>query len=272
MCGIAGIATLGGPAIDGLEQRVAAMCQAQLSRGPDDGGTYVSADGSVGLGNRRLAIRDLSPAGHMPMSNAEGTVWITYNGEIYNAEELRSELETLGARFRSLSDTEVILYGYATWGDAIAARLRGMFAFAIYDARTAPRLFLARDPLGIKPLYYAWMGGTFCFASECRGLFASGLVGREIAPCALVAYLELGSVPAPLTIYRDVTALEAGHTLMVQPARGRGVATAYWSLPGPMLTNGAHIRYEAAVEEVKTVLLDSVRRHLVSDVPLGVFL
>src|SRR6266508_2554921 len=134
MCGIAGIATSADAQIPDLRERLEAMAGAMLHRGPDDGGVYVSHEGLVGLANRRLAIRDLSPAGHMPMSTTDGALWITYNGEIYNAAELRAELEAKGFAFRSNSDTEVILYGYRAWSEGVVTRLRGMFAFGIYDA------------------------------------------------------------------------------------------------------------------------------------------
>jgi asparagine synthase (glutamine-hydrolysing) len=188
-----------------------ALCSAQTARGPDDTGQYVSPDGRVGLGNNRLAIRDLSPAGHMPMSNADQTVWITYNGEIYNTDDLRRELEGLGYVFRSTSDTEVILHGYEAWGERVVERLLGMFAFAIAQidppsGRTL-RLLLARDQLGIKPLYYAQANGRLAFASELRALRAARLIGSEINPQALAGYLMLGAVPNPMTIFREAQAL-----------------------------------------------------------------
>src|SRR5512136_350921 len=154
MCGIAAIAVKPDKHLPDLAERLLAMVEAMRRRGPDDRGAYVAPDGRVGLANCRLSIRDLSPAGHMPMGNAAGSTWITYNGEIYNTGELRPELERLGYSFRSRSDTEVILHGYEAWGDDVVKRLRGMFAFAILDRRRG-RLFLARDPLGVKPMYYA---------------------------------------------------------------------------------------------------------------------
>ncbi|HEX6507141.1 MAG TPA: asparagine synthetase B, partial [Chloroflexota bacterium] len=208
MCGIAGIlpADNAGPSED-LRARLTAMIGAQRHRGPDDEGVYLLPDERGGLANCRLAIRDLSTAGHMPMGNRAGTVWITYNGELYNTDELRPELERLGCTFRSQSDTEMILCGYEVWGDAVVERLRGIFAFGILDTRPEAgpgRLFLARDRLGVKPLYYACSDGEFLFASELKALHASGMVSREISPEGLVGYLLLGSVPGPHTIYRDV--------------------------------------------------------------------
>jgi asparagine synthase (glutamine-hydrolysing) len=275
MCGIAGLVLKTGAECTDLPTALSAMARSMAARGPDDEGTYVSSDGRIGLGNRRLAIQDLSPAGHMPMSNAQGTVWITYNGEIYNTHELRADLERLGYTFQSRSDTEVILHGFEVWGRDVVGRLRGMFALAIYDMRGQPSLFLARDPLGIKPLYYTTQDGVFAFASECRAVLAAGLSSAEIGTAGLVAYLQLGSVPAPLTIYRSVRALEAGHSLVVdcepnvvrphQPAE-------FWALPSYTVPDDSVASLHDAVEEVRQLLLDSVRRHLISDVPLGAFL
>ena len=268
MCGIAGIVSLGSDATGGLRERVAAMCLAIRHRGPDDSGVELCGGGRVALGNQRLAIRDLSPAGHMPMANAAGDVHITYNGEIYNAGDLRRELERDGAAFRSASDTEVILHGYERWGEQVVTRLRGMFAFAVVDERGPhPTIFLARDPLGIKPLYYATASQTIVFASECRAILQSGLVSRDVSPSALVTYLRLGSVPAPLTIYRDIRALTAGATLTIDSAPGAATAQprTYWTLPPPEERPRTH-------HDVRAVLIDSITRHLVSDVPLGAFL
>lgn len=275
MCGIAGVTGAPGQADLDLCEPASAMCAALEHRGPDDGGVWLAAYGRVAFANRRLAIRDLSAAGHMPMSTADGTIWITYNGEIYNSDELRSELEARGFGFRSKSDTEVILLGYVAWGETVVSRLRGMFALAIYDARQAPTLLLARDPLGIKPLYYTRVGGRFAFASECRALIAGGLATSEISPNGLLAYLQLGSVPAPLTIYRDIQAMEAGHQLTVtwdaEMSPRIHSPRAYWSLPVAS-ASPPQVPYSTRLEELRALLTDSVRRHLVSDVPLGAFL
>ncbi len=271
MCGIAGVATSADHRLTDLRERLTTMAHAMVHRGPDDEGIYLSPEGLVGLANRRLAIRDLSPAGRMPMATADESLWITYNGEIYNADDLRVQLEARGCVFRSHGDTEVILHGYRAWGEDVVDRLRGMFAFALYDRRQQ-RLFLARDPLGIKPLYYATQPGTFAFASECRTLLAAGFADATVRPSGLVAYLALGSVPAPLTIYRHVESLEAGHTLSVDLAGGSPSVQAprsYWTLPTSPIQP---MPYAEAVERTHAVLLESVRRHLVSDVPLGVFL
>jgi asparagine synthase (glutamine-hydrolysing) len=208
------------------------------------------------------------------MPNEEGTVVLTYNGEIYNAGELRAELEPLGYIFRSHSDTEVILHGYEAWGEDVVGRLRGIFAFAVWDQRPSAgaggRLFVARDQLGVKPLYYAQVRGAFVFASEIKALLSSGLAGREINPVALVGYLTMGSIPNPLTIYREVKALEPGHTLTLASETGEIKNRQYWTLPASEEVDG--INHDLAVERVRALLEEAVRIQLVSDVPLGAFL
>jgi len=271
MCGIAGIILNSDRTLPDLQERLTAMREAMTHRGPDDAGMFVSPDGRVGLANRRLAIRDLSPAGHMPMSNADGTAWITYNGEIYNTDELRPELERLGFVFHSTSDTEVILHGYEAWGDEVVQRLRGMFAFAILALEPitskVQRVFLARDRMGVKPLYYAQSDGVFLFASELKGLRASGLVSREISPAGLVGYLMFGAVPNPWTIYRDSQALPPASTLAWQD--GRVDIRRYWQLPTDVPEPSA---YSDTVEQIRALLEEAVRIRLVADVPLGAFL
>lgn len=272
MCGIAGILVKPNNSLPDLQDRLGAMARVMTHRGPDDEGIYVSSDERVGLVNRRLAIRDLSAAAHMPMGNSEGSVWITYNGEIYNATELRAALEDQGYRFRSHSDTEVVLHGYQAWGQDVVTRLRGMFALAVLDerGRGQARLLLARDHLGIKPLYYAQTGQGFIFASELKALLASGLVSREVSPGGLVGYLHLGSVPNPLTIYRDVQALPPASCLALDCGRpDEGATQTYWHLP---VDEGPPLKYEEAVAQVQALLAESVRIRLVSDVPLGAFL
>lgn len=261
MCGIAGIVVPENARVDDVRSALETMRAAQHHRGPDDAGTYWNEHARVGLANCRLSIRDLSPAGHMPMCAAH--VCITYNGEIYNAEALRAELVQQGHRFVSHSDTEVILRGYLQWQEGVLTRLRGMFAFGILDA-AAGTLLLARDPLGIKPLYYSHTA-PFCFASELRALTEARLTSRVIDDVALSAYLQLGSIPAPLTIYRDIAALPPGHSALVR-WRGRTnlEVRRYWT-PRPTNTS-------ATVPDVKTALAEAVASHLVSDVPVGAFL
>lgn len=274
MCGIAGLVFSQNTDAPDLAPLLQAMANAMRHRGPDDEGFYVAAGKRVGFANRRLAIRDLSPAGHMPMSNAAGTITITYNGEVYNADELRVELEQLGYTFRSTSDTEVILLGYEQWGSGIVARLRGMFAFAICDHRAAqggsPKILLARDHLGIKPIYYWNAGGVFAFASELKSLFAARIVPREIDPSGLVGYLLTGSVPNPLTLYQNVRALEPSTFLVIEASGEITVQpTTYWSLPIGTLPVAS---VDAAAEQVRALMAEAVRIRLVSDVPLGAFL
>ena len=181
----------------------------------------------IGFGNRRLAILDLSPLAHQPMHDAESGNWIVYNGEIYNFREVRDELQKAGTNFVSHSDTEVVLKAYARWGEACLGKFRGMFAFAIWDARRH-RLLLARDPMGIKPLYYAQSGSYFVFGSEVRTLLGTGLVQARIDPAGLVNYLTFGSAYDPLTVVDGVRALPAGHTLTWEA--GVLCQTSYWDL------------------------------------------
>ena len=275
MCGIAGIVLHPEQRLPDLAARLQAMRERMVHRGPDDAGMYLAPDGSVGLATRRLAIRDLSPAGHMPMATADGMIVITYNGEIYNADSLRGELEAQGTRFCSSSDTEVVLQGYAAWGVGIVLRLRGMFAFAIHDRHSsahAPngKLVLARDPMGVKPLYYAWTGTALVFGSELKALLASGLVGHEVSAGGLLGYLRLGSVPDPLTIYRDILALEPATYAEIDLRRPEQITPrVYWRLPE---THATAMRWDEAVARVRERLLDAVRVRMVSDVPLGAFL
>lgn len=269
MCGISGI--FGAKAPDA----VAAMRDAMAHRGPDDAGMASDDAGPVTLGHNRLTIIDLTPGGHQPMSTPDGQLAIVFNGEIYNYRELRRELEGLGRRFRSESDTEVILQAYAQWGEAATSRLRGMFAFAIYDKRSAgrPTLFLARDRFGIKPLYYSWAGNAFLFASELKGMLASGLVARRLDPQAVWDYLTLGSVPQPRTILRDVRALPPGHAMMVD-ASSEERLWRYWDI-----ADAASSRREArtasldeAARELRRLLEEATRLHMIADVPVGAFL
>lgn len=274
MCGISGIALAATPPPFDISNALVAMTRAMRHRGPDDEGIFIDGSRRVGFGSRRLAIRDLSPTGHMPMQNGDGSLWITYNGEVYNSDEIRPELEALGYRFRSGNDTEVILLGYEAWGAKIIERLRGMFAFAIYDARsphTPPRLFLARDPLGIKPLYYATTATGFYFASELNALLASGQVSREVDDTGMVGYLLFGAVPNPRTIYREIHALPPGQTLTLEltPTLRAPTPRPFWQLPTHTTPISAG---RDVVGEIRELLAESVRLQLVSDVPLGAFL
>jgi asparagine synthase (glutamine-hydrolysing) len=258
MCGIAGLFRDSGVSAADSEA-VARMTRAQQHRGPDAEGIHV--DRRAVLGHRRLSILDLSDSGRQPMSNEDGSLTVVYNGEIYNYRELRRELLEAGHVFRSQSDTEVLVHGYEQWGtEGLLRRLRGMFAFALYD--TGAGLILARDRLGIKPLYYYLGSDCLLFASEVKALLRSGMVPRESEREALIGFLMAGSVPAPLTTVRGVKCLLAGHYAVYRGGSFR--VRQYWGL-GCCPAGGRP-------SELREVLADSVQRHLVSDVPLGVFL
>jgi asparagine synthase (glutamine-hydrolysing) len=258
MCGICGIATDSG-AVD--PARLAAMSATLVHRGPDSDGTFL-ADG-VGLAARRLAIIDLV-TGDQPITNEHGRITVVQNGEIYNYRELRHELQRAGHRFQTSGDTEVLVHLYAQHGERFAERLRGMYAIAVWDAERG-RLVLARDPYGIKPLYYSESGGELTFASELRA-FPRG----EIDLDALEAFLAFNSVPGPLTIFRGVRKLQPGHALVWENGLSELVR---FTRPGPVPADELRDDEEAElVEELRARMRDSVRAHLVSDVPVGVLL
>lgn len=264
MCGIAGLVTKNSAELC----RPAALCMADAMshRGPDSQG--VELLGECLLVNTRLAILDLSERGRMPMSNAGGTVWITYNGEVYNAAALRSDLAQRGYCFRSTSDTEVVLHLYEEFGEDCVKHLRGMFAFAIWDGRTQ-KLVLARDRMGIKPLYVARCGANLLFASELKTLLASGMVERCLDPAGVRLYLQLGHVPPPRTIVRGITPLEPGHVASWQ--HGEWKEHAYWTLESQSCPCSHAVEGDLA-ERLGEVLLEATREHLVSDVPIVLFL
>ncbi len=264
MCGIAGIVARESSGADaGL---VEAMLATIRHRGPDDSGVE-RPDPRVVLGNVRLAVIDLTPAGHQPMWTVDQSLCIAYNGEIYNFKALRTELERDGARFLSHSDTEVILEGYRRWGTAVCERLNGMFAFALWDAG-ARRLFVARDRLGKKPFYYWQRGGVFLFASEIKALLRHPAVVRAVDLRALQAYLTLGYSPAPLTMFDGVFKLPAAHQAMLEPGGDLRI-TRYWRAPVPGSAAEPRARLR---DRVRAEVEAAVERRLVSDVPLGAFL
>jgi asparagine synthase (glutamine-hydrolysing) len=276
MCGIFGVVALNAQVpVDVLKRATESLAH----RGPDDSGTIIAHDSldlvEIGLGNRRLAILDLSPLAHQPMHDAATGNWIVYNGEIYNFRDVRKDLEQAGTKFVSHSDTEVLLQAYAHWGDKCLTKFRGMFAFAIWDAR-AHRLFLARDPMGIKPLYYAESGAYFVFASEVRTILGTGLIPRRLDPGGLVNYLTFGSVYDPLTLIESVHALPAGHSMTWE--RGALRQSSYWDLVEDGPTDSAIPQSlspeddRRAASNLQPVLEEAVRSQLVSDVPVGVFL
>jgi len=250
--------------------------QSLAHRGPDDGGTVilresVPCDVEIGLGNRRLAILDLSPLGHQPMSDPETGNWIVYNGEVYNFHEVRKKLELEGVHFSSHSDTEVIFKAYGRWGERCLTEFRGMFAFAIWDAQRH-RLFAARDPMGIKPLYYYKSGQYFVFSSEVRTLLGTGLIPKRMDPAGLVSYLTFGSLYDPATLIEGVSALPAGHYLIWE--NGQLNLAQYWDLvDANRRDEDVPAAKRANLEaQINQTLDQSVRMQLVSDVPVGVFL
>ncbi|HEY3851336.1 MAG TPA: asparagine synthase (glutamine-hydrolyzing), partial [Steroidobacteraceae bacterium] len=260
MCGIAGIVGRLDP--EGAD--IAAMLKALVHRGPD--GEGVHSDGTAALGHRRLSIIDLE-GGRQPLRNAEGTVWLVCNGEIYNYRELREGLEARGHRFVTHSDCEVIIGLYEAYGDRLLDHLRGMFAFALWDSRTQ-RLLAARDHLGQKPFFYVAQPDRFAFASEIKSLLALDPALRRMNLAALDQYLALRIIAPPLTMYEGVRKLPPGHLLVLE--RGRAPVTRpYWDLESePKIVRSE----EALIDELEEQIVESLRLHMVSDVPVGAFL
>ena len=264
MCGIAGIIRLN--TNNGrLEAKIEKMQTALKHRGPDDAGIYISTDKQAALAHTRLSILDLSAAGHQPMSTTDNRYHITFNGEIYNFQELRENLISQGEKFHSQTDTEVILKLYQRIGSDCVQHLRGMFAFAIWDD-LEKTCFLARDPLGIKPLYYYQLGTTLVFASELRAVLASGLPAINMSVEGLYGYLTTGSVPEPYTLIADIYCLSAGNWLYWQ--NGNITKKQYWQIN----FTPEKISPPEAREIVRKALLDSIQHHFISDVPVGIFL
>lgn len=283
MCGIAGIFDINSTPEKGLIER---MCRIMTHRGPDGEGYHIG--GPVALGHRRLSIIDLA-GGKQPLCNEDGTVWITFNGEIYNFQELRDDLVAKGHRFATRSDTEAIVHAYEEYGERCVERLRGMFAFAVWDSR-AGKLFIARDRLGKKPLYYCHNGGRFLFASEIKAILQDEGVKRELDPKALADYLTYHYIPFPGTIFKGIKKLEPGHVLTVesvesvrsvksvestkrtkptQPTQLSLTVSQYWDItyaPDFSLTEADW------VEALREKLREAVKIRLISEVPLGAFL
>ena len=277
MCGIFGVVSRGAPLpVDFLEKAARSLAH----RGPDDSGTILLhvGDEEIGFAHTRLSIIDLSPLGHQPMHDPSTGNWIVFNGEIYNFQELRGELEASGIQFKSHSDTEVILAAYRVWGEACLTRLGGMFAFALWDA-SRKRLLLARDPMGIKPLYFYQSDQMFLFASEVRTLLKTGQVPRKPDPIGVLSYLTFGSVCEPWTMVEGVKSIAPGHVLSLE--NGSVSSREYWNaLPA---SAGAKPAQEMSqrrsgngsgdqLSHLPAILRDAVLSHLVSDVPVGVFL
>jgi asparagine synthase (glutamine-hydrolysing) len=269
MCGIAGIVRVRADAPPVEESLLWRMADVIAHRGPDDAGVYLSSDGSVGLVNRRLAIIDLSDAGHQPMSNEDGSVWIAYNGEVYNHADYSEGLMASGHTLRSHSDTEVILHLYEEEGPEALHKLRGMFAFAVWDA-SRRELFLARDRIGIKPLYYTFASGYFIFGSEIKSILAHPAVPRVVDEEAFYHFLSFLAVPAPATLFAGIHKLPAGHHARLN-ADGTLRVEEYWDVFDSVARHadwGAEDYCEALLEKLR----DSIRLRMVSDVPFGVFL
>jgi asparagine synthase (glutamine-hydrolysing) len=274
MCGFAGYFNLSYGAPEPKKQLIRAMTDTLIHRGPDDGGVWLDGATGIALGTRRLAIIDLSAAGHQPMVSSCERYVIAYNGEIYNAAELRSELEKTGLSFRGYSDTEVIVEGCARWGvEETAKRIIGMFAFALWDKREK-RLFVVRDRLGIKPLYWTHTNDILIFGSELKALKAHEAFPTEIDRNSVASYLRHNFIPAPHTIYRNVHKLEPGKILIADQS-GEPRIKNYWSLEDVVQDGSTNVfsGSEAdAVDQLDDLLRDAVHRRMVSDVPLGAFL
>ena len=270
MCGVAGIYAYGARAEKPSEIELLKIRDRMISRGPDDAGLWWSPDQKLGFAHRRLAIQDLSERGHQPMVSADGRYVITYNGEIYNHPELRAELEQQGVIYRSDCDTETLLHLYTRLGGEMIHKLRGMFAFAIWD-QVKEEIFLARDLYGIKPLYYADDGKTFRFASQVKALLAGQKIDLTSDPAGIVGFYLWGHVPDPFTLYRAIRALPAGHTLRIT-RRGSEDPRRYSSI-AEIIETGTRKHAPGDVGAVvKHAALDSVRHHLLADVQVGVFL
>lgn len=273
MCGIAAIFAYGSDAPPVDKDEIEAITERMRPRGPDAGGTWISPDRRVALGARRLAIIDLTDEGTQPMTDTDGDLRIVFNGEIYNHHELRARLKRLGAQFHSTSDTEVLLQLYRHDGPGMVDLLRGMFSFAIWEPRQR-RMFVARDPYGIKPLYIADDGNTFRAASTVKALLAGGQIARTHDPAGVAGFWLMGSVPEPFTIFRDIRAVEAGTSFFVDE-RGIHDQRHYYSIAR---TLGRGVQDEPAAHLVdphvlvRELVTDSLRHHLVSDVPVGAFL
>jgi asparagine synthase (glutamine-hydrolysing) len=261
VCGIYGVFQLDGAPADAA--LMPAMGRVIAHRGPDDEGHH--ADGACAIGMRRLSIIDLA-GGHQPLSNGDGTLWLVCNGEIYNFRELRRELQALGHRFKTASDSEVILHSYAQYGDEFIHRLNGMFAFALWDAR-GRRLIIGRDRLGVKPVYLYRDARRLAFASEAKALLTLPGVSAEIDSAALHSYLNLGYVPAPLSIFRGIGKLPPASVLIVEGARVE--ERRYWRIPSAIDRSLSENEW---VERIRTRLDEAVRMQMVSDVPIGAFL
>ena len=268
MCGICGIASLEGvePIPSSL---LSAMCETLVHRGPDDQGFYTKKN--VALGARRLSIIDLE-RGHQPLSNEDETIWISHNGEVYNFPALRDELITRGHRFKTRTDTETLVHGYEEWGENLIQKIRGMYAFALWDGHKE-KLLLVRDRIGIKPLYYTLLEDkTLVFGSEIKAILVHPRVNRTLDPHALDLYLTLEYIPAPFSIFKNISKLPAGCYLTYE--QGRIQIKKYWELEsqGTLPKKISRSKMSSLMDELFSLLKESVQLRLISDVPLGAFL
>jgi asparagine synthase (glutamine-hydrolysing) len=272
MCGICGVIAHN-DGFDASRATVVAMRDTMVHRGPDDAGadSWAAGDGRVALGHRRLSIVDLTPAGHNPMPNEDATLWITFNGEIYNHRALRAELEAKGHSYRSHTDTETILHLYEEEGPDCVERLHGMFAIAIWDSRRR-ELFLARDRLGVKPLYYVQPAGGFLFASEIKALLAHPAVTAELDEEAFFHYLTFVATPAPLTMFKGIHKLGPAERMTVR-ADGTTSSEVFWSPMSPCAAEDVARMSEPQMQErLLSLLRGSIEKRMMADVPFGVFL
>jgi asparagine synthase (glutamine-hydrolysing) len=265
MCGIVGVVQKN-KAIS--PELILKMRDTFSHRGPDDAGVWINSDKSIGLGHRRLSIIDLSSAGHQPMSDEKGDIWITYNGEIYNFPQIKKELEAKGYIFKSHTDTEVVIYAYKEWGYDCLNRFNGMFAFAIYDDRNK-KVFLARDRAGKKPLYYSECNGKFVFASEIKAILRDPEFPKEIDYTALNFYFTFGYIPFELSIFKYIRKLPPAHVMVYNTESCDYKIQRYWNIPEP---DGRKYKEGELLDELEYLLEDAVRLRLISDVPLGAFL
>lgn len=274
MCGLAGIFAYGSNSPLVNQDELLRMREHMRNRGPDGAGLWMSADQKVGFAHRRLSIIDLSDSASQPMQDAETGHVVVFNGEIYNYAELRIELIAAGHQFRSNSDTEVLLKLYAVHGgEAMLRKLRGMYAFALWDARQQS-LFIARDPLGIKPLYYADDGYTIRFASQVKALLKGGAIDTTPEPAGHVGFFIWGAVPEPFTLYKQIRALPAGHSILINK-NSAGLPICSNSISNILsraYDNPLHLTRKEAIEYISEVSKRSIGAHLVADVPVGVFL
>jgi asparagine synthase (glutamine-hydrolysing) len=269
MCGIAGILKYSGSASGGVNKtELVAMANSMIPRGPDSAGLWIDSKNNVGMAHRRLSIIDLSNSGNQPMASADNRYYIVFNGEIYNHHELRLSLKKDGFQFRSESDTEVLLALYAIHGSKMVHHLRGMFAFAIWD-KNLNTLFLARDPFGIKPLYYSTNQKEFRFSSQVKSLLAGGGIDTNPEPAGYVGYFLMGSIPEPFTLYKGISSMAAGSTLTVNTV-GQIKEAKYWTLA--KFISDIESRPSSDFGSFEEITNESVRLHLTSDVPVGLFL